>query len=1245
MSQAQGKISKLFAKKHKSVGALDSPIMSRGPLGRQENRPKVKEVLVTYSTEENLFRILKPRLEAELCKQSFVDDQYKDGNVSLLQCKIKFEKFAPETYEKFDTSFFNHNKFLFGTPLIHLFFTSSNEISWYNRSTKNDIKTWLMALEQFGYDNWILVHVTQHASTLRKNALSNINNVINTIKEDIASTSPSSAKKFYQLTLPEKGDQATEKHYDGFITFLFTTMKKYFISQTDRYETLLSMTREDQDKPLWNFFHYFLMQEQLCFAYEHMGMYQAALLAYDEIDAMLHYLIIKMSMNKMKKSRWFETLQHCCQEVLLDYPHITLSLDQSHDPSLENKTCSLFKLRSVIFERQATLLFILGQAWDVGQRALKLLKDLSEESSSMQLPIPTGALDAWSYLMCKNVLDVILDQLSNNPLNPLKQFAIELTPDRPGPDTLGPSQWVVRAQLWHLQLNKLHSLGQISGFISSKVGTAAVMDDYSTETETLKELWGSMSSNDPSSSALDLLNVLSSRQTFNRAYVELAEQLIGALKHAGRKRMAMHASMNFAKFLLAKKDLAKAQDVLTEACKLYYSDKWPVLRLNSLSLLAASQDSKDNPPHEYLTTCLLLACTLPILNSHSQERFFHCFKDRIDSIAKESQQEIIPIQFSLLFTVNCISYAKSEWEAGDVITLTLSLTNKAPADILIDSIKLAYQGKETLLSPIANIPGYWTRLYSYTSLDEIPKDTRLGERSRSRRKISKTYSQDSSNFDFYFTAKKVTLVPGENNLVLSTKCRIAGTYHPDDLIIEFSSVQFRHSTDPRPSGSFPTEEIEVVPSEAKLALSVDCPGGFLLAGKPSEVTLNIFNEGKTIILCGSTITLSSSQLLILDVLSGEYNREGECYQITLPDIKVKAVYQVRLQVRCDPEALKPENILAESKMHSSISEGDNTMIRRVPIDVELPKDSLYTLNSSPGDDTSCGCVLQLTATCNWVNKKAHHNYGAVIPLAFYLPFKCKYDLFSSGDVSFVKLTLQSTTPLPILLRDMKVKQTSVLKSLMTCDQLESLLHPGDVMTLLYQVDKEFNPVLSQICQLLIQYSLVGQEETILEHSFRFKLHDIQSMFILTSQIELSDAVLKKDQECKLSINIKNIRDLPRQWQAPMDDIVVVEYELRCENGNWELGEEIHGSLRLQPMKNASEDLKFRIRPLTHGQLPLPNLFLTLKSYTWNNTSSYITAQFSDTSSPADVPYTMIPLTSVQVYNSTASMVVPIHSDN
>ena len=158
------------------------------------------------------------------------------------------------------------------------------------------------------------------------------------------------------------------------------------------------------------------------------------------------------------------------------------------------------------------------------------------------------------------------------------------------------------------------------------------------------------------------------------------------------------------------------------------------------------------------------------------------------------------------------------------------------------------------------------------------------------------------------------------------------------------------------------------------------------------------------------------------------------------------------QVQCDPEALKMEG--SSVSLMSPVRGGQTielaSLRTRLPSDVELPKDSLYTLNPASEEESSCGCVLQLTARCNWISKTTHHDYGAVIPLVFYMPFQCKYALHSSGDISFVKLTVQSTAPLPILLRDMKVKQTNLLKSLSSA-QIQCQLNPGDTRVLLYQV--------------------------------------------------------------------------------------------------------------------------------------------------------------------------------------------------
>lgn len=874
---------------------------------RQEKRPKVKDVLITYQTEENLFRLLKPKIESEIAKMSFIEDsKIKDTRLQL-NCKVSFTKFDPNDLENLELSFYNHKKFLFGTPLMHLLFTSCNDITMYNRTSKAEIENWSAALEKHGLKNSLLIHVTQHASTIRKGALNSINVVVDTIRNDFITLKKKNANNFFQLILPEKGNEQTEKRFREFTAFLFTQMKMNFNKNSDIYETLLSETREDQDKGQWSFFHYFLMQEQLCFAFEHMGLFDAALVSYDELGELLHFLIIKISKNTKihHRYRWYETLSQANEGVLYDYPHIKLSLDQSHDQSLVRREISLFKLRSVLFEKQATLLFTLGKAWDVGQRALKLLKDLKEETDAINYDLPDGLLSAWSYLMCKNVLDVILDQLSNDSLSPcFSKYNTQTTLTVENEISIqGPSQWVVRAQLWHLQLNKLHDLGIHAGFISVPSKESGYLHKrsstrWSESSETIRNLWGSMSNNqDESSEALDLLNMMTSNNSFSRSYVNLAELLIGALKHAGRRRMAMHASMNFAKFLINNKDLTKAEDVLSEACKLYFSDKWPALRLNALTLLAASQDTPSKHPQEYLTTCALLSSTPPKLNSHSQKYFFDIFQEKLKELCDNDDMDQISIQFSVMFKINEIICHKQDYQVGNTVQVTLVITNKSVSDIEIKTLKLGFLGMGNLFSPISNTSGYWTQKSKFSSFDD---DTSVvspeKKNSPTRRKLSGLPSQ-SNTFELVFTQQSGKLHPGVNEINLASVCKIPGIYHPHDLLLDLKTIYFKHSEDHSHSVLFPLKpDIVVEPALVKTNFSVSIPGGYLLIGKATEIIITIGNEDKTIILEGSKLTLESSKMLNLRVLKEGVTIKEGIHQIYLPDIKVGAKYQIKLEV-------------------------------------------------------------------------------------------------------------------------------------------------------------------------------------------------------------------------------------------------------------------------------------------------------------------------------------------------------------
>ena len=50
--------------------------------------------------------------------------------------------------------------------------------------------------------------------------------------------------------------------------------------------------RERRNELKWNFFDYFLLQEELAFAYEMLGVFDEALVQYDELDALFTQFVL-----------------------------------------------------------------------------------------------------------------------------------------------------------------------------------------------------------------------------------------------------------------------------------------------------------------------------------------------------------------------------------------------------------------------------------------------------------------------------------------------------------------------------------------------------------------------------------------------------------------------------------------------------------------------------------------------------------------------------------------------------------------------------------------------------------------------------------------------------------------------------------------------------------------------------------------------------------------------------------------
>ena len=58
--------------------------------------------------------------------------------------------------------------------------------------------------------------------------------------------------------------------------------------------------RERRNSPNWNFCDYFLLQEELAFTYEMLGVYDEALVQYDELDALFPQFVLSSNVGGKK---------------------------------------------------------------------------------------------------------------------------------------------------------------------------------------------------------------------------------------------------------------------------------------------------------------------------------------------------------------------------------------------------------------------------------------------------------------------------------------------------------------------------------------------------------------------------------------------------------------------------------------------------------------------------------------------------------------------------------------------------------------------------------------------------------------------------------------------------------------------------------------------------------------------------------------------------------------------------------
>ncbi len=93
----------------------------------------------------------------------------------------------------------------------------------------------------------------------------------------------------------EGAGPGSAKSGESWQTFLFRlrqALMAAFGRALAKFEEMVRTQREHRNDAQWNFCNYFLLQEQMAFVFESLGLHDEALVQYDELDALFTQFVL-----------------------------------------------------------------------------------------------------------------------------------------------------------------------------------------------------------------------------------------------------------------------------------------------------------------------------------------------------------------------------------------------------------------------------------------------------------------------------------------------------------------------------------------------------------------------------------------------------------------------------------------------------------------------------------------------------------------------------------------------------------------------------------------------------------------------------------------------------------------------------------------------------------------------------------------------------------------------------------------
>lgn len=547
--------------------------------------------IITYAGDEKLFSTLENSLLQAI-------------SADMVEWRRSFSR--PIKQVKLGATFLSFSKDVLPTekdwhlikqPIFHIYWTECSDVDTYKASIREDIDNWLKILTQYHIQDWMIVIVETY-DIKKTNKLLPRTTVLDKIRSDFAAKN---GDRCCSVINPIKSEMRSAESWRSLVSRIRYLMLVAYDKRLSHFEDIIREQRENRNHPNWNFCHYFLLQEELAFVLQMLGLYDEALVQYDELDALFTQFVLNSNVGDTPI--WLNLFQ----TPLNNWGGVNLSNGTNHQLRnlLAECKASLLDLRSYLFSRQCAMLLSLNKPWEVAQRCLSFVHNTLSELRILEVQRPEGSIECWSFLCALEVLQAC--QLSSYNIDNNQQLDLCS---------------LHTASLWALARDKLGNLGKLCGLMP---GSEPSSEQLHTVVYLIAGMGDSESQIEGKLTPTDKLKeALSSKEAFKKQYLEHAELAMGTYKHVGRIRSARLIGKELAQFYSELGENQKAVAFLSDALKTYTDEGWRHLAAQTQLELAQCYKRMDDV-EKYTKVCAAIASLdvlhITVRNTYFEEMF------------------------------------------------------------------------------------------------------------------------------------------------------------------------------------------------------------------------------------------------------------------------------------------------------------------------------------------------------------------------------------------------------------------------------------------------------------------------------------------------------------------------------------------------------------------------------------------------------------------------------------------------